>query len=82
MIIDVNVLYTLIWTCSKTGYYKILNSVKYTQKMKSLEPDVEEQALLAGISMFSPFLRKVRDHDDIHLLTKIQVRKNSINRYA
>ena len=41
--------------------------------MKSLEPDVEEQALLAGISMFSPFLRKVRDHDDIHLLTKIQV---------
>ena len=43
--------------------------------MKSLEPDVEEQALLAGISMFSPFLRKVRDHDDIHLLTKIQVKK-------
>ena len=50
-----------------------MNSYKYTQKMKSLEPDVEEQALLAGISMFSPFLRKVRDHDDIHLLTKIQV---------
>ena len=45
--------------------------------MKSLEPDVEEQALLAGISMFSPFLRKVRDHDDIHLLTKIQV-KNTV----
>jgi len=46
--------------------------IQYTQKMKSLEPDVEEQALLAGISMFSPFLRNVRDHDDIHLLSKIQ----------
>ena len=47
--------------------------------MKSLEPDVEEQALLAGISMFSPFLRNVRDHDDIHLLSKIQVSKSTID---
>ena len=71
-------------TCHATGdrspiigeYLEILKSNKYTQKMKSLEPDVEEQALLAGISMFSPFLRNVRDHDDIHLLSKIQVSKN------
>ena len=55
----------------------MLKSNKYTQKMKSLEPDVEEQALLAGISMFSPFLRNVRDHDDIHLLSKIQVSKKT-----
>ena len=48
--------------------------------MKSLEPDVEEQALLAGISMFSPFLRNVRDHDDIHLLSKIQVSKTKIKK--
>ena len=47
--------------------------------MKSLEPDVEEQALLAGISMFSPFLRNVRDHDDIHLLSKIQVSKKILD---
>ena len=49
--------------------------------MKSLEPDVEEQALLAGISMFSPFLRNVRDHDDIHLLSKIQVSKNILKNF-
>lgn len=47
--------------------------------MKSLEPDVEEQALLAGISMFSPFLRNVRDHDDIHLLSKIQVSRSTVD---
>ena len=58
---------------------EMLKSNKYTQKMKSLEPDVEEQALLAGISMFSPFLRNVRDHDDIHLLSKIQVSKSKID---
>ena len=49
--------------------------------MKSLEPDVEEQALLAGISMFSPFLRNVRDHDDIHLLSKIQVCKKILKNF-